>query len=316
MKKAGWFFSILISHLFAYGQNDVFLSHQLYLPTYYNPSALGAEQIGSLSFAYRNQWTGYVPTSSDQGGAPKTQMLSLVIPASNLPISGIGINVITEQLGPINNFQAQFSTSAKFKVGYGTLNIGIMPGIYSKTLGSVLDANDPSDSAIPTKKETQINFNLGGGALYVTSNGLFLGISIVNALEPNFDFGLSQASNAEKRTFVFHGGKKYQLNDKIGILPNFNLRSNFTGLTADFGTMIYYNDRLWTGVAYRKEEAIIFYLGYSLLQNKLRVGYSFDYVVKNQNAKSPTSSEVYLKYNLPDLVLGGKKTIKTPRFVF
>jgi hypothetical protein len=52
------------------------------------------------------------------------------------------------------------------------------------------------------------------------------------------------------------------------------------------------------------------------MENQLKFGYAFDYVVKDREAKEVTSHEIYIRYNLPDLIFGGRKAVKTPRFNF
>jgi len=37
--------------------------------------------------------------------------------------------------------------------------------------------------------------------------------------------------------------------------------------------------------------------------------------VHNSQAKKATSQEIYIRYDLLDFVLGGKKKVKTPRFI-
>ena len=69
------------------------------------------------------------------------------------------------------------------------------------------------------------------------------------------------------------------------------------------------------GASYRYDEAIVGFLGYHFLKkNKLFIGYAFDYVVHNVNAKAPISHELIVKYDLPTPQL--KKPIRTPRFFY
>ncbi len=317
MKKSFLFLSVYFVFGFCYAQNDLFFSHQALMPSYYNPATVGIDQNASVSFVYRNQWVGYVPTDPTQGGAPNTQLLNFSLPAVGLPIAGLGINVSSDRLGPVTNVQVQASTAIKFNLRYGSLQLGIMPGLYFKSIGSDLDFNDNKNEPLASVAgESQVKFSLGGGIYYQHANGSYLGLGVLNSLEPNFDFGVQSSNNLEQRTFVLHGGLQYNVGSSFSLMPNVNLRSNLSSLTADVGALLYYKSRLWSGLSYRLEEAATLYLGYALLQNKLKVGYAFDYIVQNRNAKSNTSHEIFIRYNLPEFVLGGRKTIKTPRFVF
>ena len=76
-----------------------------------------------------------------------------------------------------------------------------------------------------------------------------------------------------------------------------------------------YKERMWGGLSFRQGDAMIALLGYSILKdNSLKLGYAFDYTIKARDAKSTTSHEIMLSYELPMLSAGGKKIIRTPRF--
>ena len=85
----------------------------------------------------------------------------------------------------------------------------------------------------------------------------------------------------------------------------------------DISGIATYKNIMWGGMSYRRSEAVVLLVGYNFLPNQvLKIGYSFDYVVKDQDAKSPTSHEIFLRYDLPGFILGGRKEVKTPRFSF
>ena len=50
-------------------------------------------------------------------------------------------------------------------------------------------------------------------------------------------------------------------------------------------------------------------------KNRLKLGFALDLVVQDSQAKKATSQEIYIRYDLLDFVLGGKKKVKTPRFI-
>ncbi|MEO9476859.1 MAG: PorP/SprF family type IX secretion system membrane protein [Cyclobacteriaceae bacterium] len=317
-------FSLYIFFILAFwvseAQNNLFFSHHMFSPSYYNPAWVGVESVSSVSFLYRNQWTGYNTSFDGAGGAPNTQMLSFVVPVKDLPIKGVGLNVSNDNLGPENNIQLQLSAAYELKLRFGSLYLGVMPGVFTKTInGNKLDPNDPIDPKLQSflgSRETQTKFNMGFGLLYQSDKGHYIGVSSINLVEPSFDFGVDGLSNSQKRSYVIHGGKPFVINKKITLRPNVILRTNLTGFTFDLGSILNYKDKMWTGLSYRLEESLIAYFGYSLMNNKLKAGYSFDLVVHNPDAKQPTSNEIFLRYNLPDFVFGGRKSVKTPRFTF
>ena len=79
--------------------------------------------------------------------------------------------------------------------------------------------------------------------------------------------------------------------------------------------MATYKENLIFGASYRYDEAVVGFLGYHFLEKKkMFIGYSLDYVLHNKNAKSGTSHEFVLRYDLPTPQLN--KPIRTPRFIY
>ena len=104
---------------------------------------------------------------------------------------------------------------------------------------------------------------------------------------------------------------------ELVINPTIMVRTDLITYTYDISAVATYQERMWGGVAFRRAESLSILLGYSFLEdNKLKAGYSFDYVIKDRDAKQPTSHEVFIRYDLPNLVFGGRKAVKTPRFTF
>ena len=71
-------------------------------------------------------------------------------------------------------------------------------------------------------------------------------------------------------------------------------------------------------MAYRLEESASVLVGYSLLKdNSLRLGYAFDLVVGGVQAKTPSSHEFMLTYNIPQVSKQFDRIIqRTPRYRF
>jgi len=93
------------------------------------------------------------------------------------------------------------------------------------------------------------------------------------------------------------------------------VKTDLTQTSFDLSGLAFYKDTMWGGLSFRQSEAAILLLGYSFLKDKsLKLGYALDYVVKDQNAKQPTSHEFMLSYELPVNPGSGKKVVRTPRY--
>jgi len=318
MKKIIFTITLLVVSLLSYGQNNFFFSHYMFNPTYYNPSWVGVDDNAFLAINYRNQWTGYETTFDGSGGAPNTQLLSFSAPVKSKIFSGIGLNVSNDNLGPVTNFQLKLSTSFSFKIRSGELRLGIQPEIFSKTQSfNELRFNDPSDPLNVGSKETQLRPDLAIGLYYQARDKFYIGASAASILRPSFDFGSDSLNNQQDMNYTIHGGTDIKLTSDLILLPSVLLRSNLSGWTFDLSAIVMLQKKMWAGLSYRKEEAMVVMLGYSFLEDLgLKAGYSFDLILENREAKEFSSHEIFVRFDLPNLVFGGRKAVKTPRFSF
>lgn len=317
MNRVVVIFLFLISAFASKAQNDALLSHYMFNQPLYNPAAVGSEQMANVTFVHRSQWLGYSSSFDGSGGAPSTQHLLATIPVQKY-LSGIGLSVLNDNLGPTNNLAIQVPLAIKYGISGGTLQFGLMPGVYNLTQKfDELRFNDPSDPFNIGRRESQLEFNLGAGLYFTSRKSFFIGLSAMNLLEPGFDFGLSQLEYAFNTSYNLLAGWSMDITRDIKASPSVLARYDLTSFTFDASLMIDYKSLAWGGLTVRRDEAIVFMIGYSLLNNKeLKVGYGLDYILNEQESKQPTSHEVLIKYNLPNFIFGGRKQVKTPRFAY
>lgn len=308
---------LLMSCVISQAQSNIFFGHYMFNPSYLNPAWVGSQQQAFVALQHRTQWLAYSSSFDPSGGAPSTQMFTGVVPVRNFIFSSLGINISNDNLGPQNNIQLQLPLSYSISLKRGMLNLGIAPGFLNQVQNfNILRPNEP-DPLISGGREVQTKMNLSSGLFYSSNDDWFVGVGVINLLRPGFDFGQVGLNNKQEISTSLLGGFSFSLNNGLKVTPNVLVRSNFKNFTFDLGGILTISNKMWGGLSYRKNESVILYLGYNLLEeNKLKVGYSFDYVFQNQNAKAPTTHEFFLKYALPDLVFGGRKSVKTPRFSY
>jgi type IX secretion system PorP/SprF family membrane protein len=294
-------------------QQDPQFSQYMFNSFYYNPAVAGTDGVTKITGLYRSQWLGYTPTYGD-GGAPTTQIISVHTPVPLLK-GGVGGYLVNDKLGPISNFEAQFSYAYHVNMKSAKLSIGVRAGLYSQKVDfDMYRATDQSDPLLAGKsgKESQIRPDMSIGALY-RKDKYYIGVGLNHLMEPSFDFGLTQ-NNQLKRHLYATGSYFYDLNFDVRLQFVALVKTDFTKTSFDMGALAYFKDTMWGGLSFRQSEAAILILGYSLLKDKsLKVGYSLDYIIKDQQAKQPTSHELMVSYSLP-VNLSGKKIIRTPRF--
>lgn len=296
-----------------WAQQDPQFTQYMFNTLYYNPGFAGVEGITKLTAIHRSQWLGYQPTYGG-GGAPTTQIVSLSAPIFKIN-SGFGAYILNDKLGPQNNLEAQATYAYHLGIKESKLSFGIRAGLYSQTINfNQYKATDPNDPLLnATGKESQIRPDLSAG-IYFRKEKYYIGASFNHLIKSTFDFGMSQR-NALKSHVYLTGGYFYDLNFDVRFQFVGLVQSDFTKTTFNMGGIVYLKDTMWGGLSFRQSEAAILMLGYSLLKNKsLKLGYSLDYIIKDQKAKQPTSHEFMLSYELPTNPGSGKKVVRTPRY--
>ena len=300
-------------------QQDPHFTQYMFNRSYWSPALTALDGKGSVSVISRAQWVGYEPTFEQDGGAPSTQYLNFSTPVSfkKIPL-GVGVNVVYDKLGVLNNVEAQLSIAYHKSLNRGTLSFGVRPEYKNSTLDfSKLRFVDPSDPKNVQAKESQSVFDLAFGVSYSTENYVLAG-GVNHLLRPELNYGLGGTDITDNQTSIIYnlyGEYSYRLTYNIDLTPSILVTSDLNTYSIDLSAIATYNKKLWAGLSYRNNEAMALLMGYSFLDNnQLKAGYSFDYVIKEQSAKQPTSHEIFIRYDLPSISTGAKKIIRTPRF--
>jgi len=298
----------------SFAQQDPQFTQYMFNTIYYNPGFSGVEGVTKITALHRSQWVGYAPTYGG-GGAPTTQLITFTTPIFKLN-SGFGGYLVHDELGPINNLEAQASYAYHLGIKNSKLSFGIRTGIYSQTMNfGLYRMVDPNDPALADKTGTisQIRPDLAVGVFW-RKEKFYVGASFNHLTHANFNFGLSQRNPLQTHAYVT-GGYTHEVNFDLKFQFTTLIQSDFVKTTVTLGGLAYLKDTMWGGLSFRQGDAAILMLGYSFLKDKsLKMGYSLDYIIKDQAAKQPTSHEFMLIYELPTNPGAGKKIVRTPRY--
>ncbi len=295
----------------SWAQQDPQLTQYMFNNFYFNPAFAGTDGVTKISAVHRAQWLGYAPTYDD-GGAPTTQLVSAHSPLGKR--FGAGGYFVNDNLGAVTNLEFQASGAYYFSIKNGRLSLGVRTGMISQAVDfDKFRAIDPSDPLLARKgKESQIRPDFAFGAAWLKEK-YYVGLGINHLNQASYDFGLSQ-KNQLKQHIYFTGAYYYDL--------NFDVRFQFVGMVKtdlvktsfDLGVLAYLRNTMWGGISFRQSDALSLILGYAFLEDKaLKVGYSLDYIINDQEAKEATSHEFTVSYSLP-VSSSRKKVIRTPRF--
>jgi len=319
LKRTFYTFLLALTGITASAQQDPQFSQYMFNNLYLNPAYAGVDGVTQLTAFHRSQWLGYQSSFND-GGAPTTQMISFNAPIFKLR-SGFGAYVLNDRTGPQNNQEVQMSYAYHLGIKESKLSFGIQLGAYSQTLDydkyRAIQPDDPflvnADGSYKVGKTSLVRPDLSAGIFY-RSEKYYAGVGINHIIRSQFDFGVSERGALENHV-NFTAGYFYEVNFYLKINPTILVKTDLKQYSFDIGLIATLKDQMWAGLSFRQSEAAILMLGYSFFKDKsMKLGYSLDYIIKDQQAKQPTSHELMLSYQLPVNPGSGKKVVRTPRY--
>ena len=254
----------------------------------YNPAYAGSHEVLTLNAIYRNQWTGIE-------GAPVTANFNMHTPFLNNRC-GVGLSVISDQIGMVNSTYANLSYNYRLPVGEkSTLAMGIMGRLEQSSIdwtqSQELDAGDPR---IGMGQSSDVKPNFGAG-VYLSSDRYYLGFSVPQLLKNNLYTDLNITENVQN--YYFMGGVVADLNKDVKIKPAVLLTYNPSApFEADFNLNFIFMDALWLGGSYRMGDSFDAIMAYQFTK-QLRGGLAVDFTTSELQDYTSGSFEVMLQYS-------------------
>ncbi|HEX8545997.1 MAG TPA: type IX secretion system membrane protein PorP/SprF [Cytophagaceae bacterium] len=321
----------------AFSQQDAQYSQYMFNSLYYNPAFAGTEGLTRFSFLTRIQWLGYQPTIDD-GGAPQTHLLSgsTLLPLLNKSL-GVGAHLVYDTRGPLSTTQFKLSGSYLYKIGPGTLSIGLAGGVLNQRISGdkyrVIDEKDEIYQQLKTGVSSQTKFDMGAGLWYKTTK-YYAGVSFNHLTRTKFTYGFDSFNSQLANHMFITGGYNLNVGTMIIVTPSTMIQTDLKQLTYHLGGIATYNEKFWVGLQFRqsfarkevanggvipKNDDVTLLVGVNLLKNKqnnnaLRIGYAFDLVTSGVGAKTRTSHEILLSYIIPAPWEIVRPKVRTPRY--
>ncbi|MVT10708.1 PorP/SprF family type IX secretion system membrane protein [Chitinophaga tropicalis] len=304
-----------------------------------NPALSGIENYVDIKLSHRHQWSGLngAPVTTYftiQGPIGKkdyhTTATSFAVPGENPrgqrywenytapePHHGIGLQVINDVAGPLNNFSA-YGTYA-YHIGLSprtSLSAGFGAGISRFSLkSSSLDFGnttvDPavySSGAVNTTK-----FDMMAG-LYLYSADYFVGLSAQQIVPSRLDFSDHTITTGAGKTvphIFVTTGYRFLLNEDFNLLPSVMVKYiNPLPIQIEGNVKLQYRDLIWIGGSYRYKDSFAGMMGVNI-SNKVNLGYSYDNSTGTLNNYNKGSHELVLGF-----IIGNKYDDSCPRNVW
>jgi type IX secretion system PorP/SprF family membrane protein len=314
-KIISYLFVIFTIHFAALGQQDPQYTNNMFYKLGVNPGFAGSADAIRGIMLNRYQWSGFK-------GAPKTMAFSADarVNIAGRP-SGIGLNIINDELGPEKNVWVNFVYAYRKPLKFGNLGVGINLGVFNKAIKGEWEVPDDdlgiyitpeSDPAVTQGEVSQVALDAGLG-LYLEGNKYYLGASVTHVNQAAIRFS-DMAVTYLARHYYLTGGYNIKLPDPLFELrPSFLLKSDLAGWQVDLNANVVYNDRLWGGLSYRIQDAVALLFGTELF-NGLTFGYSFDLVTSAIGRYGYGSHEIFLSYSL-NIEKNRSRKYKSVRFL-
>jgi type IX secretion system PorP/SprF family membrane protein len=273
----------------ALGQQDPQFSQNMFNQMTINPGYAGSHDMVCATALNKLQWVGFGE------GSPSTTAVN--INAAIAPFgfkSGVGLDIISDNIGFNKDLGLNITYAARFKVDQGMLGVGLSGGFMNNSIDPKWKfPNSTPDATIPLAKESSINFDLGFGLFYNTE-AMYVGLSATHLNETKINKATNPAHYT--RHYYLTGGYLLNLpNPAWQLNPSIFVATDLVDKQFTLNTNVVYNKKFWGGVSYRIGEAITGMVGVELF-NGLKIGYAYDFTLGKISKYNDGSHEFMLGY--------------------
>ncbi len=287
---------LIITTFAANAQQDPQFSQNMFNHLTVNPGYAGSSDVINASLLNRYQWVGFP-------GAPRTAVFNV---DATVPLigknDGIGVSVMSDVIGYEKNVSVGISYSWRINIGQGKLGTGLSVGLMNKNLkpgwlqeeGS--DLINGADPGLPQQETNGILTDVGLGLFYKHKD-YYLASSLRHLNQASLSFE-NDGQYTLKRHYYLTGGYTVKAgSEMVELKPSFFLKTDGITYQIDLNCILHYDERLWGGLSYRPDDAVVLLLG-TELQNGLRFGYSYDLSTSALSRYNSGSHELYVGYSV------------------
>lgn len=299
LKKISLTFGISILSMVGMAQQNPMFTHYMYNTLSVNPAYAGSREALTITGLHRSQWVNFK-------GAPETQTLTMHSPILNDHI-GIGLSVMNDKIGPINNTSMVFDFAYKLQLNEKSkLALGLSAGanILQANLNS-LDLDQQDDPAFQNNINNEFTPSVGLG-VYYSKERFYAGVSTPNLLENN------SMGFMEQRHYFLIAGTLFHLSKNLDFKPTTLIKyTKAAPVQADITGSFIIHKKLVVGAMFRTGDAMGALVGFNLT-DQLHLGYSYDWSYGLETSKyNQGSHEIVLRY---DFIYLSKRQVHTPRY--
>lgn len=281
----------------AWGQSNGMISQYMFNKLLINPACAGGDESLTVSFLHKDRWTGVK-------GAPSTSVFSGHSPVNNRV--GLGLSVVNDQMGGLNQKGLYGAYAYRIKSPEHIFTMGLQAGFTSYRYRPLFlrDENDPVFEGAEASL-TEPDF---GAGLYYETKKLYAGFSIPQLMK----FGKNEpiSFSLQRRSYIFHAGYSLELSEAFILNPTaliYLKKRHKPEINLNANLLI--DKTAWVGVIYRNLNNLGF-LGKFQVNPQIRIGYGYDFNMRELHSLSAGSHEIMFQYSL----IYVEKNIVSPRF--
>ena len=268
-------------------QQDPMFSQYMFNTLSLNPAYAGSSDLISATAITRHQWMGIK-------GAPQTQTLAIHSPLKHQ--IGLGVSIIRDQAGPVNNLSAQADISYNIKITkQSKLYFGLMGGINNFNVGLTgIENVNPED--VSFFQNTNSYKPVFGFGIYYRHPNAYLGLSAPNLMETNYNINTPSLLQHKRHYFLIAGYVK-DINKNVKLRPTLMMRYvQNAPLSVELTASVILKELFWVGALYRYRDAAGALICFQINPH-FRIGYSYDYSLNKLRGNQSGSHELSLSYD-------------------
>jgi type IX secretion system PorP/SprF family membrane protein len=303
-----------------------------------NPALTGIENYTDIKLSHRHQWVGldgapvttYLTVHTPLGKKDyRTTATSASVPGENPrgknywedysaaePHHGIGLQVINDRTGPLNQLSAYATYAYHIGISARTsIAVGFGAGVKQLSLhADKLQFNTPVDPAVygtGVLNTLRPDFMAG---IYVYSADYFMGVSAQQIIPQKVSYS-NNAVTTDEGKLVPHlfatAGYRFLAGEDFNVIPSVMVKYlQPLPLQVDLNVKLQYLDLAWVGGSYRTGDGFAAMLGLNV-SNNINIGYSYDYTTTRLNTVSNGTHEILIGY-----IIGNKYDDGCPKNVW
>ena len=249
-------------------QQDPQYTQYMYNMNIINPAYTGSTEGLSVGALYRSQWVGL-------DGGPETFTFNIHSPVGKQV--GLGLSVISDQIGPVKETNAYVDFSYTIPVGTVTkLAFGLKGGFTFHDIGLIsLDLIDDFDPNFQSNIN-EMTPNIGAGVYFYKPNKYYISASVPNILNGVHLDTQGRKIGSESEHFFAAAGYVFDLSENFKLKPHALLKyATDAPISYDINANLFMYNIVEVGLGYRLQDSFSGMINFQV-SNNMRIGYAYD----------------------------------------